>query len=116
MTVDVGTTITIVLHSTSWSPATTSTAAIVGPVTGQYASFGAQMSNGGQMAVDDINAAGGVLGKTLDLDIGHDACDPKQAVPAAHQMTANGVAMCAGHYRRRSPIPAHDIPPTPALA
>ena len=46
--------------------------AVVGPVTGQYASFGAQMTNGGQMAVDDINAAGGVLGKKLDLDIGED--------------------------------------------
>ncbi len=33
VTVDVGATITIVLHSTYWSPATTSTAAIVGPLT-----------------------------------------------------------------------------------
>ncbi|MGD0532306.1 MAG: ABC transporter substrate-binding protein, partial [Methyloceanibacter sp.] len=44
--------------------------AVVGPVTGQYASFGAQMKNGGEMAVAEINAAGGVLGKTLNLSIG----------------------------------------------
>ena len=75
----------------------TTPVAVVGPVTGQYASFGAQMSNGGQMAVDDINAAGGVLGKKLDLDIGDDACDPKQAVAVANQMTAKGVARVAGH-------------------
>ncbi|MBK5199570.1 MAG: ABC transporter substrate-binding protein, partial [Methyloceanibacter sp.] len=72
--------------------------AVVGPVTGQYASFGAQMKNGGEMAVEDINAAGGVLGKKLDLDIGDDACDPKQAVAVANQMTGNGVALVAGHY------------------
>ncbi len=83
--------------------------AVVGPVTGQYASFGAQMTNGGQMAVDDINAAGGVLGKKLDLDIGDDACDPKQAVAVANQMTGNGVALVAGHYCSGSSIPASKV-------
>jgi branched-chain amino acid transport system substrate-binding protein len=83
--------------------------AVVGPVTGQYASFGAQMTNGGQMALDDINAAGGVLGKKLDLDIGDDACDPKQAVAVANQMTGNGVALVAGHYCSGSSIPASKV-------
>src|SRR5690242_10212762 len=83
--------------------------AVVGPVTGQYASFGAQMTNGGQMAVDDINAAGGVLGKKLDLDIGDDACDPKQAVAVANQMTGNNVALVAGHYCSGSSIPASKV-------
>ena len=44
--------------------------AVVGPITGQYASFGAELKNGAEMAVADINAAGGVLGKKLDLSIG----------------------------------------------
>jgi branched-chain amino acid transport system substrate-binding protein len=83
--------------------------AVVGPVTGQYASFGAQMKNGGEMAVEDINAAGGVLGKKLDLDIGDDACDPKQAVAVANQMTGNGVALVAGHYCSGSSIPASKV-------
>ena len=83
--------------------------AVVGPVTGQYAAFGAQMTNGGQMAVDDINAAGGVLGKKLDLSIGDDACDPKQAVAVANQMTGNGVALVAGHYCSGSSIPASKV-------
>jgi branched-chain amino acid transport system substrate-binding protein len=83
--------------------------AVVGPVTGQYASFGAQMKNGGEMAVDDINAAGGVLGKQIDLDIGDDACDPKQAVAVANQMTGSGVALVAGHYCSGSSIPASTV-------
>jgi branched-chain amino acid transport system substrate-binding protein len=83
--------------------------AIVGPITGQYASFGVQMKNGGQMAVADINAAGGVLGKQLNLQVGDDACDPKQAVAVANQMTGKGVALVAGHYCSGSSIPASKV-------
>jgi branched-chain amino acid transport system substrate-binding protein len=87
----------------------TTKVAVVGPVTGQYASFGAQMKNGAELAVEDINAAGGVLGKTLDLDVGDDACDPKQAVAVANQMVGDGVAMVAGHYCSGSSIPASSV-------
>jgi len=83
--------------------------AVVGPITGQYASFGAQMKNGGELAVEDINAAGGVLGKKLDLEFGDDACDPKQAVAVANQMTGNNVALVAGHYCSGSSIPASKV-------
>jgi branched-chain amino acid transport system substrate-binding protein len=83
--------------------------AIVGPVTGQYASFGAQMKSGAELAVTDINEASGVLGKALDLQVGDDACDPKQAVAVANQMTGNGVALVAGHYCSGSSIPASKV-------
>ena len=87
----------------------TTPVAVVGPITGQYASFGAQMKNGGEMAVADINAAGGVLGKKLDLSIGDDACDPKQAVAVANQMTGSRVKLVAGHYCSGSSIPASKV-------
>lgn len=83
--------------------------AVVGPVTGQYASFGQQMKNGGEMAVDDINEADGVLGKKLDFTMGDDACDPKQAVAVANQLTGKGVALVAGHYCSGSSIPASQV-------
>jgi branched-chain amino acid transport system substrate-binding protein len=87
----------------------TTPVAVVGPMTGQYASFGAQMKNGGEMAVTDINEAGGVLGKTLDLSIGDDACDPKQAVAVANQMSGAGAKLIAGHYCSGSSIPASKV-------
>jgi len=87
----------------------TTPVAIVGPITGQYASFGAQMKNGGELAVADINAAGGVLGKKLDLSTGDDACDPKQAVAVANQVTGAGVKLVAGHYCSGSSIPASKV-------
>ena len=83
--------------------------ATAGPMTGQYASFGAQMKAGAEQAVEDINAAGGVLGQKLVLEVGDDACDPKQAVAVANQMVGKGVVFMAGHFCSGSSIPASAV-------
>jgi branched-chain amino acid transport system substrate-binding protein len=83
--------------------------ATVGPMTGANAAFGEQMKHGAEMAVADINAAGGVNGQKLVLQIGDDACDPKQATAVANQMVADKVVFVAGHYCSGSSIPASDI-------
>ncbi len=83
--------------------------AVVGPMTGQYASFGAQMKAGAEQAVADINAAGGLDGKKLELIIGDDACDPKQAVAVAGKLAAQGVTFVAGHFCSGSSIPASKV-------
>jgi branched-chain amino acid transport system substrate-binding protein len=83
--------------------------ATAGPMTGQYASFGEQMRRGAEMAVRDINAAGGVMGKKLVLEIGDDACDPKQAVAVANSLVSKGVVFVAGHFCSGSSIPASDV-------
>ncbi len=83
--------------------------ATVGPMTGNYASTGAQMKAGAEMAVADINKAGGVLGKQLVLQVGDDACDPKQAVSVANQMASRKVVLVAGHYCSSSSIPASKV-------
>src|SRR3990170_8065240 len=70
--------------------------ASAGPMTGQYASFGEQMKRGAEMAVADINAKGGVMGKKLVLKIGDDACDPKQAVAVANQFVSDKGVFGAG--------------------
>ena len=79
------------------------------PMTGQYASFGAQMKAGAEMAVADINAKGGVLGQNLVLSIGDDACDPKQAVAVANDMVGKKVVFMAGHFCSGSSIPASQV-------
>lgn len=83
--------------------------AVAGPVTGQYATFGEQMRNGAEMAVEDINAAGGVLGKKLKFTISDDACDPKQAVAVANKMASDKVIFVAGHFCSGSSIPASKV-------
>lgn len=83
--------------------------ATAGPMTGQYAVFGAQMRAGAEQAVADINARGGVLGRQLVLEIGDDACDPRQAVSVANQLASRQVAFVAGHYCSSSSIPASKV-------
>ncbi|MSP82100.1 MAG: branched-chain amino acid ABC transporter substrate-binding protein [Alphaproteobacteria bacterium] len=80
-----------------------------GPMTGDYASFGEQLRRGAEMAVADINAAGGVLGQQLVLSIGDDACDPKQATAVANESVSKGVVFVAGHFCSSSSIPASAV-------
>lgn len=80
-----------------------------GPMTGQYASFGEQLKKGAEMAVAELNAAGGVLGQKLELLIGDDACDPKQATAVANKMVTDKVVFVAGHFCSGSSIPASKI-------
>ncbi len=65
--------------------------ATAGPMTGEYAAFGQQMRAGAEQAVADINKAGGVLGQQLALEVGDDACDPKQAVSVANDLASKGI-------------------------
>jgi branched-chain amino acid transport system substrate-binding protein len=83
--------------------------AVAGPMTGQYASFGEQMRRGAEMAVKDINATGGLLGQKLQLTVGDDACDPKQAVAVANKFASQKVAFVAGHFCSGSSIPASKV-------
>jgi branched-chain amino acid transport system substrate-binding protein len=83
--------------------------AVAGPMTGQYATFGEQMKRGAEMAVADINAAGGILGQKLRLVIGDDACDPKQAVAVANGFVGKRVVFVAGHFCSGSSIPASKV-------
>ena len=80
-----------------------------GPMTGALANFGTQLRKGAEMAVADINAAGGVMGKKLVLEIGDDQCDPKQAVAVANQLASKKVAVVFGHFCSGSSIPANDV-------
>jgi branched-chain amino acid transport system substrate-binding protein len=83
--------------------------AVAGPMTGQYAALGEQMKRGADQAVADLNAAGGILGEKIKLEVGDDACDPKQAVAVANQLAGAGVIFVSGHYCSSSSIPASQV-------
>ena len=70
---------------------------VAGPMTGAYAWFGEQYQRGAGLAVEDLNAAGGVLGQSVELIVGDDFCDPDQAVALARKLISDGVAFVAGH-------------------
>src|SRR3712207_4882692 len=82
---------------------------VAGPVTGPNAAFGAQLKNGVEQAVEDINAAGGINGQKLQMVVGDDVSDPKQGVSVANKFAAEGVKMVVGHFNSGVSIPASDV-------
>lgn len=58
------------------------------PLTGNAAMLGENVRNGMQMAVDDINAAGGIGGTPLEIEFGDSKDDPKEGVSLMTRFTS----------------------------
>ena len=82
---------------------------IAGPKTGPVAQYGDMQFSGSKMAIEQINAKGGVNGKQLVAVEYDDACDPKQAVAVANKVVNDGVKFVIGHLCSSSTQPASDI-------
>ena len=80
-----------------------------GPMTGGSAAFGAQLKNGVEQAVEDINAGGGILGQKIILSVGDDRADPKEGVSVANKFVADGVKFVVGHFNSGVTMPASEI-------
>ena len=83
--------------------------AIAGPQTGDVAQYGDMQVVGAEMAVEQINAAGGVNGEKLVAVRYDDACEPKQAVAVANKIVNDGVRFVIGHLCSSSTQPATDV-------
>lgn len=79
------------------------------PLTGHYSWAGEETRAGAYMALEDLNAAGGVLGQSLEPVLVDDFCDPDQAVAAAQKLVADGVAFVVGHQCSGAAIPASEL-------
>ena len=77
---------------------------VAAPLTGQYAWSGEQTEQGVRLALEDVNAAGGLLGQSVTMIAVDDYCEPQQAVVAARKLLAEGVLVVVGAI-------AHGAPP-----
>lgn len=75
------------------------------PLSGSYKSAGADIVDGAKLAAAHVNAAGGVLGKKLEIVPQDDACNPDEAANAAKQLVAAGIAVAAGGYCSSAALP-----------
>jgi len=82
---------------------------VAGPMSGDLSSFGRDEALGVKTAVADLNAAGGLLGKTLRLETGDDQCEPSKASSVARDMVGDGASLVVGHFCSGSSIPASSI-------
>jgi len=71
---------------------------IMVPTTGIEAIFGKDMENAILLAVSEINAKGGILGKNVITTTSDEACDPQQASSAASTLVAEEVVAVVGGY------------------
>jgi ABC-type branched-subunit amino acid transport system substrate-binding protein len=75
------------------------------PLTGGYSVAGKDILNGAQLAADDINAKGGVLGKKIELVPQDDECDADKAAQGAQALVDKGVVAVAGGYCSSAAMP-----------
>jgi len=69
---------------------------LVGPFTGASADFGLPMLNGVKLAVDEVNAAGGYLGRPLELVIKDDTANPDVGLQRSQELMQEQVVATIG--------------------
>lgn len=79
-------------------------------ITGQYAQYGQQFKEGFELAIDQVNAAGGIDGHKVALKYEDSQSDPKQSVTVAQKFVGdNDVILVFGDYSSAASIPASPI-------
>ncbi|MEV6305733.1 branched-chain amino acid ABC transporter substrate-binding protein [Actinoplanes sp. NPDC051861] len=79
------------------------------PLTGRSSQSGEAMSHGAKLAVSEANAAGGVLGRQVELIVEDDACEAGTAVTAAQSVLKRDVAVSVGGYCSSAVVPTLKI-------
>ena len=84
--------------------------AFIGPLTGDNAIFGVPQKNAAQLAVEHVNAAGGVLGRKVELVVEDGRGLPEQAVSAASKVALDSAVVgVVGHPNSGCAIPASKV-------
>ena len=82
------------------------TIGVVTSITGPKVAFGKAQQNGYELALEEINAAGGVSGHPLELIYQDDQGTPEQAIIAVEQLiTQNEVPLVLGSYSSSCTFP-----------
>ncbi|MEU8228437.1 branched-chain amino acid ABC transporter substrate-binding protein [Actinoplanes sp. NPDC048967] len=79
------------------------------PLTGRSSPSGEAMVNAARLAVSEANAAGGILGRQVELAVEDDACDPGTAVTAARTLVGKDIVASVGGYCSSATVPTLKI-------
>jgi ABC-type branched-subunit amino acid transport system substrate-binding protein len=82
---------------------------VAAPYTGDTADGGIQIWQGAQLAADEVNMRGGVLGKKVEIVPADDAANPDTARSVAQKLVSQGVVAVIGHKDSGVSIPASEV-------
>lgn len=71
---------------------------LMAPLTGKWANEGQEMKQVVELLAEEVNKAGGVLGKQIEIISEDDAGDPRQGVLAAQRLATKGAVAAIGTY------------------
>lgn len=69
---------------------------VISPNTGALAAYGNGVVTGADLAVEEINASGGILGRQVELIKTDDQSDPTECLNAFNSLVAQGVGLIVG--------------------
>lgn len=69
---------------------------VIGPLTGDAAAYGLAVQHGAEIAAEEINAAGGINGATIEIQAQDDEADPEKSVNAYNTLKDWGMQMLVG--------------------
>lgn len=70
---------------------------VAGPHSGDLASYGIPSSKAAELYAKEVNAAGGILGKQIEIIKSDDVCKPEIAVNTANKLVSENVVFVLGH-------------------
>ncbi len=82
---------------------------VAAPLTGSMAGAGGDTLKGAELALNSLNAAGGLLGEQVRAIVVDDHCDGEQAVAAAQKLVQSEVVAVIGHQCSGAAIPASRV-------
>lgn len=82
---------------------------ILAPTTGSVSSDGEDMVNATKLAVEEINAAGGIDGRKVETVVADDACEAQQGVQAAQKLVQEKVIAVVGGFCSAATLPAIEV-------
>lgn len=81
----------------------------IGPLTGPVAIYGISATNGTQLAIEEINANGGVLGKQLELNLLDEKGDTTEAVNAYNKLLDWGMVALIGDVTSKPTVAVAEL-------
>jgi branched-chain amino acid transport system substrate-binding protein len=82
---------------------------VAAPYTGDTADGGIQIWQGAELAADQVNAAGGIMGKKIEIVPADDSADPSKAASVANNLISQGIVAVVGHKDSGVSIPASAV-------